>query len=72
MIFWVVNRLQCRRLCLFQNTNMSDGLFIPVLPDDLPKADPGNSNSIMTQQDQKTAVEMLELLQALLNDIKKE
>jgi hypothetical protein len=51
---------------------MSDGLFTPPLPDDLPKADPGNSNSIMTQQDQKTAVEMLELLYALLNDIKKE
>ena len=72
MIFWVVNRLQCLRLCLFQNTTMSDGLFTPPLPDDLPKADPGNSNSIMTQQDQKTAVEMLELLYALLNDIKKE
>jgi hypothetical protein len=51
---------------------MSDGLFTPPLPDDLPKADLGNSNSIMTQQDQKTAMEMLELLHALLNDIKKE
>lgn len=72
MIFRVVNRWQCPHLCLFQNTYMSDELFTPPLPDDLPKADPGNLNSIMTQQDQKTAMEMLELLHALLNDIKKE
>jgi len=51
---------------------MSDELFTSPLPDDLPKAYPVNLNSIMTQQDQKTAMEMLELLHALLNDIKKE